>query len=148
MVNKWDLSEEEDEVTQTKYLPALRKSLPFLSFAPVIFISAKSGYNIKRSIEAIDYVAAQAKTEISTGILNRIIQQSVENLPPPITKGKRLKIYYATQTGSNPLYFKLFVNNPDLSRSNWIAYLKNQLREKFGLEGAPIFFKLVPKSRD
>ena len=148
LVNKWDLSEEEDEVTQTKYLPALRKSLPFLSFAPVIFISAKSGYNIKRSIEAIDYVAAQAKTEISTGILNRIIQQSVENLPPPITKGKRLKIYYATQTGSNPLYFKLFVNNPDLSRSNWIAYLKNQLREKFGLEGAPIFFKLVPKSRD
>jgi len=148
LVNKWDLSQDENEVTQTKYLPALRKNLPFLSFAPVIFISAKSGYNIKRSVEAIDYVAAQTRTEISTGILNRIIQQSIESLPPPVTKGKRLKIYYATQTGSNPLYFKLFVNNPDLARSNWISYLKNCLRKKFGLEGAPIFLKLIPKSRD
>ena len=148
LVNKWDLSQDENEVTQTKYLPALRKNLPFLSFAPVIFISAKNGYNIKRSVEAIDYVAAQTRTEISTGILNRIIQQSIESLPPPVTKGKRLKIYYATQTGSNPLYFKLFVNNPDLARSNWISYLKNCLRKKFGLEGAPIFLKLIPKSRD
>ena len=148
LVNKWDLSENEDDVTQTKYLPALRKNLPFLSFAPIIFVSAKSGYNIKRSIEAIDYVAAQTRTEISTGILNRVIQQAVENLPPPITKGKRLKIYYATQSGSNPIYFKLFVNHPDLSRSNWIAYLKNRLREKFGLEGAPIFIKLMPRNRE
>ncbi len=148
LVNKWDLSEDEEDVTQTKYLPALRRNLPFLSFAPIIFVSAKSGYNIKRSIEAIDYVAAQTRTEISTGILNRVIQLAIENLPPPITKGKRLKIYYATQSGSNPIYFKLFVNNPDLSRSNWIAYLKNRLRDKFGLEGAPIFIKLIPRTRE
>ena len=135
-------------ITQTQYLPALRKELPFLNFAPILFISAKSGYNIKRSIEAIDYVAAQTRTEISTGILNRVIQLAIENLPPPITKGKRLKIYYATQSGSNPIYFKLFVNNPDLSRSNWIAYLKNRLRDKFGLEGAPIFIKLIPRTRE
>ena len=115
LVNKWDLSEDEEDVTQTKYLPALRRNLPFLSFAPIIFVSAKSGYNIKRSIEVIDYVAAQTRTEISTGILNRVIQLAIENLPPPITKGKRLKIYYATQSGSNPIYFKLFVIRQNVS---------------------------------
>ena len=149
LVNKWDLSEDaEQEVTQTRYLPALREALPFLHFAPVLFVSAKSGYNMKRTIEAIDYVAAQTRTEITTGVLNRVIQKAVENLPPPMTKGRRLKIYYATQSGSNPIYFRLFVNNPDLTRANWIAYLKNQLRDAFGLEGAPLFLKLVPRTRD
>ena len=149
LVNKWDLAQESNQnITQTQYLPALRKELPFLNFAPILFISAKSGYNLKRSVEAIDYVAAQTQTEISTGVLNRIIQKSVENLSPPMVKGKRLKIYYATQSGNNPIYFKIFVNNPDLARSNWIAYLKNQFRNAFGLEGAPIFIKLLPRSRD
>ena len=148
-VNKWDLSENVDqEITQTRYLPALREALPFLNFAPVLFVSAKSGYNMKRTIEAIDYVAAQTRTEITTGVLNRVIQKAVENLPPPMIKGRRLKIYYATQSGSNPIYFRIFVNNPDLTRSNWIAYLKNRLRDAFGLEGAPIFLKLVPRTRD
>ena len=149
LLNKWDLADEaEQEVTQTRYLPALREALPFLNFAPVMFVSAKSGYNIKRSIEAIDYVAAQTRTEITTGVLNRIIQQAVEKVSPPMVKGKRLKIYYATQSGTNPIYFRVFVNNPDLTRSNWVAYLKNQLRDAFGLEGAPIFIKFVPRSRD
>lgn len=149
LINKWDLAEEADqEVTQTQYLPALREALPFLTFAPVLFVSAKSGYNMKRTIEAIDYVAAQTRTEITTGVLNRIIQQAIEKLPPPMVKGRRLKIYYATQSGTNPIYFRIFVNNPDLTRANWIAYLKNQLRDAFGLEGAPIFLKLVPRSRD
>ena len=149
LVNKWDLSEDaEQEVTQTRYLPALREALPFLHFAPVLFVSAKRGYNMKRTIEAIDYVAAQTRTEITTGVLNRVIQKAVENLPPPMTKGRRLKIYYATQSGSNPIYFRIFVNNPDLTRANWIAYLKNQLRDAFGLEGAPLFLKLVPRTRD
>lgn len=149
LLNKWDLADEaEQEVTQTRYLPALREALPFLNFAPVMFVSAKSGYNIKRSIEAIDYVAAQTRTEVTTGVLNRIIQQAVERVSPPMVKGKRLKIYYATQSGTNPIYFRVFVNNPDLTRSNWVAYLKNQLRDAFGLEGAPIFIKFVPRSRD
>ena len=148
LVNKWDLAEEADqEVTQTKYLPALREALPFLNFAPVLFVSAKSGYNIKRSVEAIDYVAAQTRTEITTGVLNRVIQQACEKYPPPIVKGKRLKIYYATQTGTQPIYIKVFVNNPANARSNWLAFLKNQLRDAFGLEGAPMFIKLVPRSR-
>ncbi|MBT8041702.1 MAG: ribosome biogenesis GTPase Der [Kiritimatiellales bacterium] len=148
LVNKWDLAEEADQdVTQTKYLPALREALPFMGFAPVIFVSAKSGYNIKRSVEAIDYVAAQTRTEITTGVLNRVIQQAVEKYPPPIAKGKRLKVFYGTQSGTNPIYFKIFVNNPDYARSNWLKYLQNQFRDAFGLEGAPIFIKLVARSR-
>jgi GTP-binding protein len=148
LVNKWDLAQEgEDEITQTRYLPALRQALPFMGFAPVLFVSARSGYNIKRSIEAIDYVAAQTRTEITTGVLNRVIEQAVAKYPPPVAHGKRLKVYYATQTGTNPIYFKVFVNNPEYARSNWLAYLQNQFRAAFGLEGAPIFIKLVARSR-
>jgi GTP-binding protein len=148
MMNKWDLAlEAEEDITQTKYLPALREVLPFMGFAPVLFVSAKSGYNIKRSIEAIDYVAAQTRTEITTGVLNRVIQQAVEKYPPPVAKGKRLKVFYGTQSGTNPIYFKIFVNDPDYARSNWLAYLQNQFRAAFGLEGAPIFIKLVARSR-
>ncbi len=147
LVNKWDLADAEDEVTQTKYLPALREALPFMGFAPVIFVSAKSGYNINRSVEAIDYVAAQTRTEITTGVLNRVLEKACEKYPPPVAKGKRLKVFYATQTGTNPIYFKVFVNEPDHARSNWLAYLQNQFREAFGLEGAPIFIKLVARSR-
>ncbi len=148
LCNKWDLAKEADEeVTQTKYLPALREALPFMGFAPVLFVSAKDGYNIKRSVEAIDYVAAMTHTEITTGVLNRVIEQAVEKYPPPIAKGKRLKIFYATQSGTNPIYFKIFVNDPANARSNWLKYLQNQLREAFGLEGAPIFIKLVARSR-
>ncbi len=148
LCNKWDLAKGADEeVTQTKYLPALREALPFLGFAPVLFVSAKDGYNIKRSVEAIDYVAAQTRVEITTGVLNRVIQQAVEKYPPPVAKGKRLKVFYATQSGTNPIYFKIFVNNPDYSRSNWLKYLQNQFREAFGLEGAPIYIKLVARSR-
>jgi GTP-binding protein len=118
-----------------------------MGFAPILFVSAKSGYNIKRTIEAIDYVAAQTRTEITTGVLNRVIQQACEKYPPPIAKGKRLKVYYATQTGTQPIYIKVFVNNPDNARSNWLAFLKNQLRDAFGLEGAPMFIKLVARPR-
>ncbi|WP_168442659.1 ribosome biogenesis GTPase Der [Pontiella desulfatans] len=148
LINKWDLAKDADEdVTQTKYLPALREALPFMGFAPVLFVSAKDGYNIKRSVEAIDYVAAQTRVEITTGVLNRVVQQAVEKYPPPIAKGKRLKVFYATQSGTNPIYFKVFVNDPTYSRSNWLKYLQNQFREAFGLEGAPIFIKLVARSR-
>jgi GTP-binding protein len=148
LCNKWDLAKGADEeVTQTKYLPALREALPFMGFAPVLFVSAKDGYNIRRSIEAIDYVAAQTRTEITTGVLNRVIEQAVAKYSPPIAKGKRLKIYYATQSGTNPIYFKIFVNDPANARSNWLKYLQNQFREAFGLEGAPIFIKLVARSR-
>jgi GTP-binding protein len=146
MVNKWDLTEETD-VTQTKYEPALRKEMPFLNFAPLIFTSAASGYNVKKSIDIIDYVAGQVETKLSTGVLNRVIQDAVAKNPPPIVKGRPLKIYYATQSGAKPIYIKLFVNNTLRATDTYKRYLINQLRSAFGLEGAPIELKLVPRPR-
>lgn len=146
MVNKWDLTEE-TEVTQTKYEPALRKEMPFLGFAPLLFTSAESGYNIKRSIELVDYIAAQVETKLPTGVLNRVLQDAVAKNPPPIVKGRPLKVYYATQTGANPIFIKLFVNNTLRATATYKRYLINQLRKAFGLEGAPVELKLVPRTR-
>ncbi|MCF7848877.1 MAG: ribosome biogenesis GTPase Der [Kiritimatiellales bacterium] len=148
LMNKWDLAQEaEEDITQTKYAPALREALPFMDFAPVLFVSAKSGYNIKKSVEAIDYVAAQTRTEITTGVLNRVIQEAVGRFPPPVVGGRRLKIYYGTQTGTQPIFIKLFVNSTNRVKDNWTSFLKNRLREAFGLEGAPIIIKYVPRPR-
>ncbi|QHI68982.1 ribosome biogenesis GTPase Der [Tichowtungia aerotolerans] len=147
MVNKWDLAEEADGVTQTQYEPALRKEMPFLGFAPLLFISAESGYNVKRSIDTIDYVAGQVETKLTTGVLNRVIQDAMAKNPPPIVKGRPLKVYYATQSGTKPIFIKLFVNNTLRATDTYKRYLINQLRKAFGLEGAPVELKLVPRPR-
>ncbi|MBC8205783.1 MAG: ribosome biogenesis GTPase Der [Kiritimatiellales bacterium] len=146
MVNKWDLTEE-TEVTQTKYEPALRKEMPFLDFAPLIFTSAESGYNVKRSIDIIDYVASQVETKMTTGLLNRVIQDAMVKTPPPVVKGRPLKVYYATQSGTKPIFIKLFVNNTLRATPTYKRYLIKQLRKAFGLEGAPVELKLVPRPR-
>jgi len=147
MVNKWDLTEG-TEITQTKYEPALRKEMPFLGFAPLIFTSAESGYNVKRSIDIIDYVAAQVETQLTTGVLNRVLQDALTKAPPPIVKGRALKIYYATQSGTKPIFIKMFVNNSLRATLTYKRYLINQLRKAFGLEGAPVEIKLVPRPRE
>jgi len=145
-VNKWDIAEEE-EVTQTRYEPALRKEMPFLDFAPLLFISAKSGYNIRRSVEMIDYIADQVQIKLSTGVLNRILQDAVQKNPPPSVNGRPLKIYYATQAGVKPVRVKLFVNNTLRATSSYKRYLDHEIRKAFGLEGAPIELKFVPRPR-
>ena len=146
MVNKWDLTEE-TEVTQTKYEPALRKEMPFLYFAPLIFTSAESGYNVKKSIDIIDYVAAQVETKLTTGVLNRVIHDAIQRTPPPIVKGRPLKVYYSTQSGTKPIYIKLFCNNTLRATATYKRYLVNKIRQAFGLEGAPIELKFVPRPR-
>lgn len=146
VVNKWDIAEAED-VTQTKYEPALRKEMPFLDFAPLLFLSAKSGYNIRRSVELIDYISDQVQLKLSTGVLNRIIQDAVQRNPPPSVNGRPLKIYYATQSGVKPVRIKLFVNNTLRATSAYKRYLDHKIREAFGLEGAPIDLKFVPRPR-
>ena len=110
LVNKWDLAMEQ-EITQRRYGAALREALPHLAFAPVVFISAKTGYNIRKSIEAMDYVAAQVSMQIGTGTLNRVLHDAFKKVAPPTVGGRRLKFYYATQTGAKPLRIALFVNN-------------------------------------
>lgn len=147
VVNKWDLAAEAEGVTQTQYEPALRKEMPFLDFAPLLFISADSGYNIKRSIETIDYVAAQVESKMTTGVLNRVIQDALAKNPPPIVKGRPLKVYYATQSGTKPIFIKLFVNNTLRATATYKRYLIKQIRAAFGLEGAPVELKLVPRPR-
>jgi len=145
-VNKWDIAEEAD-VTQTKYEPALRKEMQFLDFAPLLFISAKSGYNIRRSVELIDYISDQVQLKLSTGVLNRILQDAVQKNPPPSVSGRPLKIYYATQAGVKPVRVKMFVNNTLRATSSYKRYLDHQIRKAFGLEGAPLDLKFAPRSR-
>ena len=145
-VNKWDIAEEAD-VTQTKYEPALRKEMQFLDFAPLLFLSAKSGYNIRRSVELIDYISDQVQLKLSTGVLNRILQDAVQKNLPPSVNGRPLKIYYATQAGVKPVRVKLFVNNTLRATSGYKRYLDHQIRKAFGLEGAPLDLKFVPRSR-
>jgi len=137
LVNKWDLS----EVTQRKYGPRILEVMPFVGYCPVVFASAKTGYNIRRTVEAIDYVAAQVRAVLSTGMLNRTIFDASERARPPTVRGKRLKIFYSTQVGYAPIRIRLFVNDPGRVRPAYRDYLIRILRETFGLEGAPVFLQ-------
>lgn len=139
-VNKWDLAE--GVVTQRAYGKGMSDALPFLSFVPVMFASARSGYNIRKTIEAIDHVGAQIETHVTTGVLNRVLHAAFDAYQPPGVGGRRLKFFYATQVRANPIVIRLFVNDPALCKSNYEAYLVNALRDSFGLEGAPVIFQL------
>lgn len=134
LVNKWDLV----AATQRQYAKALARELPFLQFAPVVFASAKDGYNIRRSIEAIDFVASQIRMTLSTGLLNRVIKDAAQKVQPPVVGNRRLKFYYATQVGTEPIRIKIFANYPRKIPASYQSYLVRSLREAFGLEGAPV----------
>ena len=137
LVNKWDLAMEAG-ITQRKYGAALRDAVPFLPFVPVVFVSAQSGFNVRKSIETIDYVAAQIRTSLSTGVLNRFLHDAFERVQPPLVGGRRLKIYYATQTGVHPIRINLYVNHRSCVLPQYEQYLVKCLRKGFGLEGAPV----------
>ncbi len=136
LVNKWDLVEA--KTTQRQYTKKMYHELPFLNFVPIVYASSTSGFNIRRSIEAIDYVADQVSARLTTGVLNRVLHEAVEKNPPPIIKNRRLKLYYAAQVGTRPVCIKLFVNNAIRLQPSYRSYITNSLRRAFGLEGAPI----------
>jgi GTP-binding protein len=142
IMNKWDLAMEEG-MREKDALSALRQMMPFLSFAPVVFCSNKSGYNIRRTVDAIDRAAASASDRIPTGMLNNVITKATKKTLSPMMKGKRLKIYYALQVSTNPQTLRFFVNDPKLVTPAYMAYMEKQIRARFGLEGAPLrmFFK-------
>ena len=144
IANKWDKME---DITQRKYQPMLSQALPFLSFVPVLYSSAQTGYNIRRTIEAIDFVGAQISTEISTGTLNRVLHRAFERVPPPRSTKHPLKLYYVTQVGTRPIRLKLFVNNPKKVSQAYRSYLTKALRSTFGLEGAPIILHFTARSK-
>ena len=140
VVNKWDLVGTVDRAPEL--VRALRERLPFLSHAPVVFTSARAGSGIRDLFETIDRVAAEYAKEISTGELNRALTAAVERRPPAGVHGKTLKIYYATQTGTRPPTFLLFVNDPAALHFSYERYLVSALRERFGLAGCAVRLRL------
>lgn len=138
-VNKWD-AVEKDGNTMDKYRKRLMNDFSFMSYAPIIFISAKTGQRIERLYELIKYVDSQNAMRISTGKLNDILAAATARVQPPTDKGKRLKIYYMTQASTRPPTFVSFVNRKELFHFSYQRYLENQIREVFGLEGTPVRF--------
>lgn len=135
LVNKWDLL---GGFTMREYTESFRRAVPFLNFAPLVYVSAKSGENIRKSVDAIDAVAAQISTTLPTATLNRVLHQATERVQAPLVKGKRMKFYYATQTGTRPVRVRLFVNDPTRMTESYRVYLIHALRSACGLDGAPI----------
>lgn len=146
LMNKWDLAQEQG-ITETKATEALRSMMPFLNFAPVVYCSNKSGYNIRRTVEAIDRAAASACERIPTGMLNNVLVKATKKTLSPMMKGKRLKIYYALQVSTNPQTIRLFVNDPKLVTPAYLSYLEKNIRARFGLEGAPLRMFLKARER-
>ena len=138
-VNKWDIVEK-DGRTMDAYRKKLMTDFSFMSFAPIIFISAKTGQRLDRLFELIKYVHAQNTMRISTGKLNDILAEATARVQPPSDKGRRLKIFYMTQASTRPPTFVCFCNRADLFHFSYQRYLENQIRSTFGLEGTPIRF--------
>ncbi len=138
-VNKWDIVDK-DGKTMDSYRKSLMKDFSFMPFAPIIFISAKTGQRLDRLFELIKYVYTQNTMRISTGKLNDILADATARVQPPSDKGKRLKIYYITQASTCPPTFVCFCNNAELFHFSYQRYLENQIRSTFGLEGTPVRF--------
>lgn len=138
-VNKWD-AVEKDGNTMKEYRDKLAVDFSFMSYAPFIFISAKTGQRIDRLYEMIVFVHSQNSMRISTGRLNEVLAAATARVQPPTDKGKRLKIYYMTQASTRPPTFVFFVNNAELFHFSYQRYLENQIRDIFGLDGTPVRF--------
>ncbi len=138
-VNKWDIVEKDGQ-TMDAYRKRLMTDFSFMPYAPIIFISAKTGQRLDRLFELINYVRTQNTMRISTGKLNDILADATARVQPPSDKGKRLKIYYMTQASTCPPTFVCFCNNAELFHFSYQRYLENQIRSIFGLEGTPVRF--------
>lgn len=141
VVNKWDLVDK-DEKTMNAFEETIRREMGFLQYAPILFVSAKTGQRVHRLLELAVFVANQHALRIPTGRFNEVIHDALIRRPPPSDKGVRLKVLYGTQTGVKPPTFVLFVNDPKLMRYSYHRYLENQLREHFGFIGTPIVMRL------
>ena len=137
VVNKWDEIEKETG-TLENYKKEVYEKLKYLSYAPMLFISAKTGQRVNRLFEVIQRVAEQNAMRISTSVLNQVINEAIAVVQPPTDKGKRLRIYYGTQASTKPPTFVIFVNNKELFHFSYERYLVNQIRKEFGLEGTPV----------
>lgn len=145
LVNKWDLIEK-DSKTMKKFTGDIEKDLSYLSYAPLLFISAKTGQRVHKLFELINVVNNNRNHRVSTGVLNDVISDATAMNEPPNDKGRALRIYYATQVSVKPPTFVLFVNDAFLMHFSYQRYLENQLRQAFGYVGTPIHFITRNKS--
>ncbi len=136
-VNKWDAVEKDDK-TMGEMRKKLEQDFSFMSYAPILFISAKTGQRLDKMFGLINAAAANNAMRVTTGMLNDILAQATARVQPPTDKGKRLKIYYMTQASTKPPTFVCFVNDHELFHFSYQRYLENRVRETFGLEGTPI----------
>ena len=139
MVNKWDAVEKDDK-TIYRHTEKIRQILSFLSYAEIMFISAKTGQRVQNVYDMIDMVIENNSMRIATGVLNEIVAEAVAMQQPPTDKGKRLKIYYVTQVSVKPPTFVIFVNDKELAHFSYVRYLENRIRDAFGFRGTSLKF--------
>ncbi len=144
-VNKWDMVEK-DSSTMQEYEKSLKEDFSFISYAPIIFISAKTGQRVDRLFEMIVHANEMHAMRISTGLLNEVISASTMKMQPPTDRGKRLKIYYVTQASVRPPNFVFFVNDKELFHFSYQRYLENQIRKSFSLDSTPV--KITIRERE
>ncbi len=147
MVNKWDAIEKDDK-TMNEYKKKIKQELLFISYAPVIFTSVKTGQRVNTIFENINTVFENNSMRISTGVLNDLLAKAIVKTPLPTHKGKRLKIYYMTEVSVKPPTFVFFVNKAELFHFSYQHYLENNLRQAFGFVGTPIRFIIREKSTE
>ncbi|MBQ5758628.1 MAG: ribosome biogenesis GTPase Der [Schwartzia sp.] len=145
IVNKWDLIPDKDDKSTVKYTEVIRNELIFLQYAPVLYISALTKQRVHRVTDVVKYVADQQAMRIQTSVLNELLNDAISINPPPAHKGRQLKLLFMTQVGIEPPRFVLFANDPTLVHFSYLRYLENQLRARFGFEGAPV--RIITRAR-
>ena len=144
VINKWDAIEKENN-TVKEYTKRIRTALSYMPYAPIVFVSALTGQRVRNIYEMINQVYAEARRRITTGVLNDLLNDATTRVQPPSDKGKRLKVYYMTQTSIAPPTFVIFCNSEELFHFSYRRYIENCLRDTFGFEGTPI--KLIVRQR-
>ena len=147
VVNKWDAVEKDDK-TMDRMREEIRRDLAYMTYAPIVFISALTGQRVDRLFDLINYVNEQASTRITTGMLNNVLMDAQTRVQPPTDKGRRLKIYYMTQVGVRPPHFVIFCNEKKLFHFSYQRYLENCIRNTFGLEGTPVIISIRQKGEE
>ena len=147
LVNKWDIIEK-DAYTMEQFKKKLYADLAFMSYVPMLFISAKTGQRVNKVLSIAKQAYAQNCRRIPTGTLNDIVNEAITITEPPSDKGRRLKIYYGTQVAIKPPTFVLFVNDPALMHFSYKRYLENYLRKSFGLDATPIRMLIRQRGKD
>ena len=145
VINKWDLVDKDDKTMQ-KFEEKIRTQLAYMAYAPIVFISAKTGQRVDKLFTMINDACEMNSLRIPTGALNEVLRDAVMRVQPPTDRGKRLKVYYMTQVGVKPPHFVLFCNNAELFHFSYKRYIENCIRASYGLMGTPV--RMTIRERD